>query len=53
MSHTRRALRQGVGVAYAMVKLAAGPGDTLTVATENVGHLGRFVPARPWDQIAP
>ena len=33
--------------------LAADPGDVVTVATDNVGHLGRFVDARPWDQIVP
>ena len=32
---------------------ASGPGDVVTVATENVGHLGRYVAARPWDQIVP
>ncbi len=33
--------------------LAPGPGDVVIVATENVGHLARFVDARPWDRIAP
>jgi predicted nucleic acid-binding protein len=33
--------------------LAASPGDSLTVATDNVGHLARFVNALPWDQITP
>ena len=28
-------------------------GDTVIVATDNVGHLGRFVDARVWDQIVP
>ena len=37
----------------AMAQLATDPGDVVTVATDNVGHLGRFVDARPWDQIAP
>ena len=32
---------------------AAGPGDVVTVATDNVGHLARFVDARPWETIAP
>jgi predicted nucleic acid-binding protein len=32
---------------------AAGPGDVVTVATENVGHLTRFVDARPWETITP
>jgi predicted nucleic acid-binding protein len=29
----------------AQAQLAAGPGDTVVVATTNVGHLGRLVPA--------
>jgi predicted nucleic acid-binding protein len=33
--------------------LIAGPGDTVTVATDNVGHLAQFVDARPWEQIPP
>jgi predicted nucleic acid-binding protein len=33
--------------------LAAGPGDVVTVATGNVGHLTRFVAAQPWETIAP
>jgi predicted nucleic acid-binding protein len=37
----------------ALALLAAGPGDVVTVATDNVGHLARFVNARPWDQIVP
>jgi predicted nucleic acid-binding protein len=37
----------------AQALLAAGPGDVVTVATDNVGHLARFVDARPWDQITP
>ena len=37
----------------AQALLAAAPGDVVTVATDNVGHLGQFVDARPWDQIAP
>jgi len=32
----------------ATAELIAGPGDTVTVATGNVGHLGRFVDARTW-----
>lgn len=32
---------------------AAGPGDVVTVATENVGHLAQFVDARPWETITP
>ena len=37
----------------ALALLTAGPGDVVTVATDNVGHLARFVDARPWDQIVP
>ncbi len=37
----------------AQALLTAGPGDVLSVATDNVGHLGLFVDARPWDQIRP
>lgn len=32
--------------------LLAGPEDRVTVATENVGHIGQFVDARPWQSIA-
>ena len=37
----------------AQALLAASPGDVVTVATDNVGHLARFVQSQPWDQIAP
>lgn len=37
----------------AQALLAAGPGDAVTVATDNVGHLARFVDARLWEQITP
>jgi predicted nucleic acid-binding protein len=30
---------------------AAEPGDILTVASDNVRHLSRFVDARPWETI--
>jgi predicted nucleic acid-binding protein len=30
---------------------AGGPGDTVTVATSNVGHLSRFLDARQWVTI--
>ncbi len=33
--------------------LSAGPADVVTVATDNVGHLGQFVNARPWELIVP
>jgi predicted nucleic acid-binding protein len=33
--------------------LSAGVGDTVTVATDNVGHLARFVDARRWETIVP
>jgi predicted nucleic acid-binding protein len=35
----------------AQAHLAGGPGDTVIVATDNVGHLGQFVDARPWPTI--
>jgi predicted nucleic acid-binding protein len=35
----------------AQATLASGPGDVVTVATSNVGHLARFVDARTWEQI--
>jgi hypothetical protein len=37
----------------AEVILSTGVGDLVTVATDNVGHLARFVDAQPWEQIAP
>lgn len=37
----------------AQALLAIGSGDVLTVATDNVGHLGLFVDARPWERILP
>src|SRR4051794_2822621 len=37
----------------ALALLSAGPGDVLTVATDNVGDLAQFVDAQPWDQITP
>jgi predicted nucleic acid-binding protein len=33
--------------------LSAGPGDVVTIATDNVGHLAQFVDARPWEAITP
>ena len=37
----------------AQVVLSTGLGDIATVATDNVGHLARFVDAQPWEQIVP
>jgi predicted nucleic acid-binding protein len=31
--------------------IAAGPGDVVTVATDNVAHLGQFIDARSWEQV--
>jgi hypothetical protein len=36
----------------AQAQLAAEYDYEVVVATTNVGHLGRFVDARPWEQIA-
>ncbi len=33
--------------------LSAGPGDVVTVATDNVSHLGQFIDAQPWERIVP
>jgi len=33
--------------------LSAGPADVVTVATDNVAHLGRFVHAQQWESIVP
>ncbi len=43
----------GDAILAAQALMAGGPGDTVMVATSNVGHLGRFVDARIWDQISP
>jgi len=37
----------------ALALLSAGPGDVLTVATDNAGDLAQCVDAQPWEQIAP
>jgi hypothetical protein len=37
----------------AQALLSAGPGDVVTVATDNVGHLSRFVDAQTWESITP
>ena len=42
----------GDAILAAQALMAGGPADTVIVATSNVGHLGRFVDARIWDQIA-
>lgn len=43
----------GDAILAAQALMAGGPGDTVMVATSNVGHLGRFVDARVWDRISP
>ncbi len=35
----------------AQALLAVGPGDSVTVATDNVAHLSRFVDAQLWETI--
>jgi predicted nucleic acid-binding protein len=35
----------------AQALLAAGPDDTVTVATDNIAHLSRFLDARLWEAI--
>ncbi len=35
----------------AQALMAAGPTDTVTVATDNVAHLSRFVDAQLWETI--
>jgi predicted nucleic acid-binding protein len=35
----------------AQILLAAAPGDSVVVATTNVGHLSRLVPAQRWQEI--
>jgi hypothetical protein len=37
----------------AQVILSTGVGNHVLVATDNVGHLARFVDAWPWEMIAP
>ena len=43
----------GDSILAAQALLAGGPGDVVTVATDNVGHLGRFVDAKIWTAIQP
>lgn len=40
-------------LAATALSLASTPEDEVIVATSNVGHLSRFVDARPWESIAP
>jgi hypothetical protein len=35
----------------AQAQLSVGPGDTVTVATDNVAHLSRFIDAELWETI--
>jgi predicted nucleic acid-binding protein len=35
----------------ALALASAGPGDVVTVATDNVGHLAQFVDAQRWETI--
>ncbi|MFI5454046.1 MAG: hypothetical protein ACHRXM_01205 [Isosphaerales bacterium] len=35
----------------AQAELAAGTNDTVTVATDNVAHLSRFIDAQLWEAI--
>jgi hypothetical protein len=37
----------------AQALMAAGPGDVVTLASDNVGHLAQFLDARPWETIIP
>ena len=48
-----RALDGDVILAPPRRLLATGPGDVVTVATDNVGHLAQFVDAQPWEKIVP
>ncbi len=41
----------GDGILAAQALAATEPGDTLIVATTNVGHLSRLVPAARWQDI--
>ncbi len=43
----------GDAILAAQALVAAGPGDRVVVATENAGHLGRFVESRSWREIDP
>lgn len=41
----------GDGILAAQAALLIGAGHTVTVATTNVGHLSRLVPAEKWQHI--
>ncbi len=43
----------GDSILAAQALLAVGSGDVVTIATDNVGHLGRFVDAKTWTAIQP
>jgi hypothetical protein len=43
----------GDSILAAQALLAVGPGDVVTIATDNVGHLSRFVDAKAWTAIQP
>ena len=38
-------------VLAAQALLSVGPSDTVTVATDNVAHLSRFIDAQLWETI--
>jgi predicted nucleic acid-binding protein len=40
-------------IVAAQAVLYVGHGDDLTVATDNVRHLSRFLDAQPWEAITP
>ena len=43
----------GDAILAAQAKLLAQQGDVVVIATTNVGHLTRFVPAQRWQDIQP
>jgi hypothetical protein len=43
----------GDAILAAQALVAVGPGDVVTIATDNVGHLSRFVDAEVWTTIQP
>ncbi len=62
-AHVRRAGRPTAGpraldvdaILAAQASLLAGPGDSVLIATTNVGHLSRFpgIVAEEWEKVAP